>query len=64
MGFILLIGFKIINDYTWKQAIKLGLIAVFVMIMLWLIGGIIYVLSARLVQFILGVILEFRMLVF
>ena len=64
MGFVLLMGFKILNDYNWKQAIKLGLVSVFVMLMLWLVGGIIYVLSARLVQFIIGVVLEFRMVMF
>jgi len=64
MGFILFMGLKVLNDYSWKQAIKLALVTVFVMIVVLLVGGMVYVLTARLVQFIMGIILEFRMLMF
>ena len=64
MGLIMLMGLKVLNDYSWKQAIKLGLITVFVMLVIMLVGGMVYVLTARLIQFVLGIILEFRMLMF
>ena len=63
-AFILFMGLKVLNSYDWKEAIKLALITVFVMLVIWIVGGMIYVLIARLIQFILGVVLEFRMLVF
>jgi len=64
MGFIMFMGLKVLNDYSWKQAIKLALVTVFVMLVVLLVGGMVYVLTARLVQFILGIVLEFRMLMF
>ncbi|MCL2404786.1 MAG: hypothetical protein FWC92_04470 [Defluviitaleaceae bacterium] len=64
MGFILFMGLKVLNDYSWKQAIKLALVTIFVMLVVMLVGGMVYVLTARLIQFILGIVLEFRMLMF
>jgi sugar lactone lactonase YvrE len=64
MVFILYMSLKVLNDYSWGKALKLSFVTIFVMLVVWLVGGMVYVLSARLVQFIMGILFEFRLAVF
>jgi streptogramin lyase len=64
MAVILVMSLKVLNDYSLSKALKLSLIIVFVILVVWLVAGLLYVLTGRLVQFISGVMLEFRMAFF
>lgn len=60
MFLILFAGMKILNHYTLGKTIRMTIITVFMMLVIWLVCGLFYVLLARLVQFGLGVLKEFR----
>jgi DNA-binding beta-propeller fold protein YncE len=60
MVIILFLSMKILNNYTFGKTIRMCIIAIFVMLIIWLVAGMFYVLSARVIQFIISVIQEFN----
>lgn len=60
MIIILFAALKILNNYSVGKTIRMMIITLFVMLIIWLVLGMFYVLSARVIQFALGVFNEFR----
>lgn len=60
MIIILFASMKILNNYSLFKTIRMMLVTLFMMLVIWLVGGMFYVLFARLLQFVLDVMTEFR----
>lgn len=60
MALILIMSTKILNNYTLGKTIRTIIITIFVMLVIWLVVAMFYVLSARVIQFIIDVMTEFR----
>lgn len=60
MIIILFLAMKILNNYSFGKTVRMAIITIFVMLIIWLVAGMFYVLSARVIQFILSVMNEFR----
>ncbi|MCR5311242.1 MAG: NHL repeat-containing protein [Lachnospiraceae bacterium] len=61
MFLILFQAMRIMNNYRFGETIKMMLISAFMMAVILLVALIVYSLSARLIQFIIGIITEFRL---
>lgn len=57
---IFFLSLKILNNYSLVKTIRSSIIIIFVMLIIWLVAGMFYVLSARVIQFIISVMTEFR----
>lgn len=60
MAIILFLSMKILNNYSFGKTIRMIIITVFVVLVIWLVAGMFYVLSARVIQFIISVMQEFK----
>ncbi len=61
MFLILFQAMMIMNNYRFGETIKMMLISAFMMLVIWLVALIVYALGARVVQFIIGLVTEFRL---
>ena len=61
MFLILFFAMLVLNNYTVGKAIGMMLVSAFLMLVLWLVILLCYVLSGRVIQFILSIIEEFRL---
>ena len=61
MFLILFIGMKVLNNYTFGKTIGMMIISAFLMLVLWLVILLCYVLSGRVIQFVISIIEEFRL---
>jgi hypothetical protein len=57
---ILLIAMMVLNNYTFGKTIGMMFVAAFLMLVLWLVMLLCYVLSGRVIQFVMSIIEEFR----
>ncbi len=60
MVVILFLSLKLLNNYSFGKTVRMFVITLFVMLIIWLVAGMFYVLSARVIQFIINVITEFK----
>jgi tetratricopeptide (TPR) repeat protein len=60
MVIILFLSMKLLNNYSFGKTVRMAITAIFVMLIIWLVAGMFYVLSARVIQFIISVIQEFN----
>lgn len=60
MAIIFFLGMKLLNNYSFGKTLRMAIITIFVMLVLLLVVGMFYVLSARVFKFILDLILEFK----
>ena len=61
MFLILFLAMMILNDYTVKKTIGMMLISAFMMLVIWLVVLLCYILTGRMVQFVISIIEEFRL---
>ncbi len=61
MFLILFIGMKVLNNYTFGKTVGMMFISAFLMLVLWLVILLCYVLSGRVIQFVISIIEEFRL---
>ena len=61
MFLILFIGIMVLNNYTIKKTIWMMIVTAFMMFVIWLVVGLFYILSGRLIQFIITIITEFKL---
>ena len=61
MFLILFIGMMVLNNYTLKKTIGMMIVSAFMMLVIWLVAGLFYVLTGRLIQFIITIITEFKL---
>jgi tetratricopeptide (TPR) repeat protein len=60
MIIIFFLGMKLLNNYSFGKALRMCIITVFVMLVIWLVAGMVYVLSARVIKFVLEYITELK----
>ncbi len=58
---ILLMAMKILNNYTLKKAIGMMFVSGFMMLVIWLVVLLCYVLTGRVVQFVIEIMNEFKL---
>ncbi len=61
MFLILYFAMMILNNYTMKKTIGMMFVSAFMMLVIWLVLGLFYVLSGRLIQFIFTLFTEFKL---
>lgn len=61
MFLILFQSMMIMNNYRMGETVKMMLISAFMMAVIWLVALIVYALGARVIQFVIGIITEFRL---
>lgn len=61
MFLILFIGIMVLNNYTIKKTIGMMIVTAFMMFVIWLVVGLFYILSGRLIQFIITILEEFKL---
>lgn len=61
MFLILLQSMRILNNYSLGKTIRMIIISVCVMLVIWLVLGLFYVLSGRMLQFVFEIMKEFRL---
>ena len=61
MFLVLFQAMMIMNNYRFGETVKMMLISAFMMLVIWLVALIVYALSARVVQFIIGLVTEFKL---
>ena len=57
---ILLIAMMVLNNYTFGKTIGMMFVSAFLMLVLWLVMLLCYVLTGRVIQFVISIIDEFR----
>lgn len=60
MIIIMFLSVKLLNNYSFGKTLRMIFILIFVMLIIWLVAGMFYVLSARVIQFALSVFTEFK----
>lgn len=58
---VLFQAMQIMNNYSFGKTIGMMIVSAFMMLVIWLVALLVYVLSARTIQFIIGVIKEFKL---
>lgn len=61
MFLILLLAMMILNNYSLRKTIGMMFVSGFAMLVLWLVILLCYILTGRMIQFVIGVINEFRL---
>lgn len=61
MFLILLLSMMILNNYSLRKTIAMMFISAFAMLVLWLVLLLCYILTGRMIQFVIGIINEFRL---
>ena len=61
MFLILLLSMMILNNYTLKKTLGMMFVSAFMMLVIWLVALLCYILMGRAIQFIIGIIEEFRL---
>lgn len=61
MFLILLLAMMILNNYSLRKTIGMMFVSGFAMLVLWLVMLLCYILTGRMIQFVIGVINEFRL---
>lgn len=61
MFLILLLSMMILNNYTLKKTLGMMFVSAFMMLVIWLVALLCYILMGRAIQFIIGIIAEFRL---
>lgn len=61
MFLILLLAMMILNNYSLRKTIAMMFISGFAMLVLWLVMMLCYILTGRMIQFVIGIINEFRL---
>lgn len=60
MIIIYFLSLKLLNSYSFGKTLRMMALAFFVMLVIWIVAGLCYVLSARVIQFIFNIMREFR----
>ncbi len=61
MFIIMFLTMMILNNYTMKETIGMMFVSAFLMLVLWLVVFLCYILTGRMVQFVIAIIEEFRL---
>ncbi len=61
MFLILLLAMMILNNYTLRKTLGMMFVSAFMMLVIWLVALLCYILTGRAIQFIIGIIEEFRL---
>lgn len=61
MFLIMLLTMMILNNYTLKKTIGMMFVSAFLMLVLWLVMLLCYILTGRMIQFVIGIVEEFRL---
>ncbi len=61
MFLILFQAMMVMNNYRLGETVKMMFVSAFMMLVVWLVALIVYVLSARVIQFVIGLVNEFRL---
>jgi tetratricopeptide (TPR) repeat protein len=54
------LNMKLLNNYSFGKTLRMSIITVFVMLVVWLVAGMVYVLSARVIKFMIDLIKELK----
>ncbi len=61
MFLIMFLTMMILNNYTLRKTIAMMFVSAFLMLVLWLVVLLCYILTGRMVQFVIGIVEEFRL---
>lgn len=61
MFLIMLLTMMILNNYTLKKTIGMMFVSAFLMLVLWLVILLCYILTGRMIQFVIGLVQEFKL---
>lgn len=61
MFLILFLAMMVLNNYTFGKTVKMMLVSAFLMLVLWLVVLLCYVLTGRMIQFVIALFEEFRL---
>lgn len=61
MFLIMLLTMMILNNYSLKKTIGMMFVSAFLMLVLWLVILLCYILTGRMIQFVLGIVEEFKL---
>ncbi len=60
MIIIYFLSLKLLNSYSFGKTLRMMVTAFFVMLVIWIVAGLCYVLSARVIQFVINILRELR----